>query len=247
VNDFVQSSLSGLGHLSLAASISPGSLTRLELESIIAATEVAEKEGTPELSVHRGGEPARHIPLRGATTIGRGAECDIVLPSRFVSRVHARLEPKGERFAIIDAGSKNGVFVNGRLLKTAHLLAPGDEVRIGEYLLMYGESPDSTTELFGELYVNVDSREVWIQGRQLETRLSVQEFQLLELLFSKAGRVCSRQEIGDIIWGAEKYDDNMIHRLVFRLKEKIEPDPSQPRYVVNVPGVGYKLERTGAG
>jgi DNA-binding response OmpR family regulator len=201
---------------------------------------------TPEFSVRRGGEPARHVAVRGAMTIGRGTDCDIVLPGRFVSRVHARLEPKGKRFAIIDAGSKNGVFVNGRLLKTAQLLEDGDEIRIGDYLLVYGESPDRTTELFGELYVDADSREVWVQGRRLETKLSVQEFELLRLLFSRIGHVCTRREIGDAIWGPDKYDDNMIHRLVFRLKEKIEPDPGQPIYVVNVPGVGYKLERAGA-
>ena len=205
-----------------------------------------EESGLPELSIRRGGEPARHVALRGPMTIGRGTDCDIVLATRFVSRVHARLEPKGERFAIIDAGSKNGLFVNGRLLKAAHLLEPGDEIRIGDYLLVYGESPDRTTELFGELYVDTDSREVWIQGRRLETKLSVQEFELLRLLFSRAGHVWSRREIGDAIWGPDKYDDNMIHRLVFRLKEKVEPDPGQARYVVNVPGVGYKLQRTGA-
>jgi len=180
-------------------------------------------------------------------TIGRDTRCDVVLASSFVSRVHARLEPKGKRFAIVDAGSKNGVFVNGHLLKGAHLLEAGDEIRIGDYLLVYGESPDRTTELFGEVYVDADSREVWIQGRRLQVQLSVQEFALLRLLFSRAGYVCSRREIGDAIWGPDRYDANMIHRLVSRLKDKIEPDPSQPRYVVNVPGVGYKLERTGAG
>jgi DNA-binding response OmpR family regulator len=221
-------------------------LTSYRLELIIAAAIVIEKETAPEFSIRRGGEPARHVALRGTMTIGRGADCDIALPGRFVSRVHARLEPKDERFAIIDAGSKNGVFVNGRLLKTTHLLEAGDEIRIGDYLLVYGESPDRTTELFGELYVDADSREVWIQGSKLETKLSVQEFELLSFLFSRAGHVWSRREIGDAIWGPDKYDDNMIHRLVFRLKEKIEPDPGQPRYVMNVPGVGYKLERTGA-
>jgi DNA-binding response OmpR family regulator len=180
-------------------------------------------------------------------TIGRDAGCGIVLAGRFVSRVHARIEPKGERFEITDAGSKNGVVVNGRLLKAPHLLEPGDEIRISDYLLLYGESQDRTTELFGELYVDSEGREVWIQGRKLETRLSAQEFDLLRLLFSRGGRVCSRREIGDAIWGPDKYDDNMIHRLIFRLKEKIEPDPGHPKYVLNVPGVGYKLERTGAG
>lgn len=87
-----------------------------------------EKEAAPEFSVRRGGEPARHVAVRAAMTIGRGTDCDIVLAGRFVSRVHARVEPKGERFAIIDAGSKNGVFVNGRLLKAAHVLEPGDGI-----------------------------------------------------------------------------------------------------------------------
>ncbi|MGH2353957.1 MAG: winged helix-turn-helix domain-containing protein, partial [Chloroflexota bacterium] len=54
-------------------------------------------------------------------------------------------------------------------------------------------------------------------------------------------RVCVRQELGDAIWGAHNWDPNMLHRLVYRLKEKLEPNPERPRYVQTVPWVGYRL------
>ncbi len=50
-------------------------------------------------------------------------------------------------------------------------------------------------------------------------------------------RVCTRQELGDAIWGAGNWDPNMLHRL----KEKVEPDPEKPRYVQTIPWVGYRV------
>ena len=51
----------------------------------------------------------------------------------------------------------------------------------------------------------------------------------------------TRRELGDAIWGRDQWDPNMLHRLVHRLKEKIEPNPDKPRYVQTVPWVGYRL------
>ena len=81
--------------------------------------------------------------LTGATaTIGRHAACDIVLDDDTVSRTHARVERTGGGFAIVDAGSSNGMRVNGE--RTTHrLLVPGDVVHVGDCVLRFEGSNES--------------------------------------------------------------------------------------------------------
>jgi DNA-binding response OmpR family regulator len=54
--------------------------------------------------------------------------------------------------------------------------------------------------------------------------------------------VCERDQLGNAIWGADQWDLNMLHRLVHRLKEKIELRTDQPQFIVTVTGVGYRLQ-----
>jgi pSer/pThr/pTyr-binding forkhead associated (FHA) protein len=82
---------------------------------------------------------------------------------------------------------------------------------------------------------------VWVGGRQLERRLSAQEFKLLAYLHDHQDRICTRRELGDAIWGRHTWDPNLLYRLVRRVKEKIEPDPKHPRYLQTIPWVGYRL------
>jgi DNA-binding response OmpR family regulator len=91
------------------------------------------------------------------------------------------------------------------------------------------------------LQVDANTHEVLVGDRPLPRRLSAQEFQLLSYLFEHRQRVCTRQELGDAIWGRDRWDPNMLHRLVHRLKEKLEPDPTKPRYVQTMPWVGYRV------
>jgi DNA-binding response OmpR family regulator len=81
---------------------------------------------------------------------------------------------------------------------------------------------------------------VSIGGQPLERRLSRQEFELLRYLYEHRGRVCARKELGDAVWGVDRRNHNMLHRLVHRLKEKLEPAPERPRYVQTVPQFGYR-------
>jgi tetratricopeptide (TPR) repeat protein len=91
------------------------------------------------------------------------------------------------------------------------------------------------------LYVDGVTHEVRIDAQPLRVRLSALEFQLLHYLYERRPRVCTRRELGDALWGAHAWDVNMLHGLVRRLKEKLEPDPAHPRYVITVPQVGYRL------
>ncbi|MDP6958050.1 MAG: FHA domain-containing protein [Planctomycetota bacterium] len=73
--------------------------------------------------------------------IGRSRSCDIRLLGRHISRVHAKIEQKGEDFFVSDAESRNGIFVNGEKV-TNHKLQPDDELEVGEFILVFDPTFD---------------------------------------------------------------------------------------------------------
>lgn len=92
----------------------------------------------------------------------------------------------------------------------------------------------------GNLTVNLDTREVAKAGQMLALRYK--EFELLTLLMGKAGQVISRAEILDAVWGIDWLGDTRTLDVHVRwLREKIEDDPGQPKYVQTVRGVGYRF------
>lgn len=87
-------------------------------------------------------------PGRGATydvdsgaTIGRSRSCTVRLEGRHMSRVHARVEKRSDGLYIVDAESRNGVFVSGHKI-LEHLLKPDDEIEIGEFVLVFDPTFD---------------------------------------------------------------------------------------------------------
>ena len=91
------------------------------------------------------------------------------------------------------------------------------------------------------LRVDPERYGVWRGGRPLPRPLAAREFALVRYLYERAGRVCSRQELGDAVWGPDRWDPDMLYQLVRRVKAKLEPEPAHPRYLHNVPGFGYRL------
>ncbi|MEM6981025.1 MAG: FHA domain-containing protein, partial [Planctomycetota bacterium] len=79
--------------------------------------------------------------------IGRHPDCDIVVEAGAVSRFHAKAVRRGNEWAIEDLGSRNGTFVNGKLLARPHVLREGDRVRISEVELTF--RGDSMPEFAG--------------------------------------------------------------------------------------------------
>jgi two-component system, OmpR family, response regulator RegX3 len=76
-----------------------------------------------------------------------------------------------------------------------------------------------------------------------DTRLPLKEFELLEMFLRNPGRVLTRGQLIDRVWGSDYVGDTKtldVH--VKRLRAKIEPDPAVPSYLVTVRGLGYKLE-----
>ncbi len=93
----------------------------------------------------------------------------------------------------------------------------------------------------GPVRMDVDRHVVTVGGEGVQ--LPLKEFELLELLLRNAGRVLTRGQLIDRIWGADYVGDTKtldVH--VKRLRAKIEPDPSQPRYLQTVRGLGYKFD-----
>lgn len=78
----------------------------------------------------------------GSTVVGRGAECELVLDSHQVSRIHARILAGNGVFTLFDEGSRNGTFVNGRRVRRSRELQVGDVIRFGDREFRFaGELP----------------------------------------------------------------------------------------------------------
>lgn len=93
----------------------------------------------------------------------------------------------------------------------------------------------------GRVRMDVDSHTVTVDGEPVS--MPLKEFDLLEYLLRNAGRVLTRGQLIDRIWGADYVGDTKtldVH--VKRLRSKIEEEPSRPRYLVTVRGLGYKFE-----
>ncbi|HSY14687.1 MAG TPA: response regulator transcription factor [Jatrophihabitantaceae bacterium] len=93
----------------------------------------------------------------------------------------------------------------------------------------------------GPVRMDVDRHVVVVDGEAIS--LPLKEFDLLELLLRNAGRVLTRGQLIDRVWGADYVGDTKtldVH--VKRLRSKIEPDPANPKYLVTVRGLGYKFE-----
>jgi two-component system response regulator RegX3 len=93
----------------------------------------------------------------------------------------------------------------------------------------------------GPVRMDVDRHVVTVDGSPVQ--LPLKEFELLELLLRNAGRVLTRGQLIDRIWGADYVGDTKtldVH--VKRLRSKVEPAPSHPRHIVTVRGLGYKFE-----
>jgi two-component system response regulator RegX3 len=93
----------------------------------------------------------------------------------------------------------------------------------------------------GPVRMDVERHVVSVGGG--DVRLPLKEFELLEMFLRNAGRVLTRGQLIDRVWGADYVGDTKtldVH--VKRLRAKIEPDPSNPRHLVTVRGLGYKFE-----
>ena len=97
--------------------------------------------------------------------------------------------------------------------------------------------------IFGNLEVDIDTHNVLIEGRSVD--LTAREFELLHHFVRRPGRVYSRAQLLDMVWGYghEGYE-HTVNSHINRLRAKIEIDPANPEYILTIWGVGYKFNDT---
>ena len=104
------------------------------------------------------------------------------------------------------------------------------------------EAPADGALEAGPVRLDVERHVVAVDGEPVA--LPLKEFDLLELLMRNAGRVLTRVQLIDRVWGSDYVGDTKtldVH--VKRLRAKIEPDPANPKHLVTVRGLGYKFEQ----
>jgi len=103
-------------------------------------------------------------------------------------------------------------------------------------------TPPSHIPANHDVWIDEPNKEVWVEYQRVE--LAPTEYELMLTLYRQANQLCTRQMISRAVYGID-YDKltmaDTINALVSRLRERIEPNPRQPKYIINVRGVGYKL------
>jgi two-component system, OmpR family, KDP operon response regulator KdpE len=136
-----------------------------------------------------------------------------------------------EKIAALDAGADD------------YVTKPfsGDELLARLRAALRRTAPSGETVLeIGDLLIDRVKRTVTVRGKPVS--LTPTEWDLLRLLAENEGKLLTHPAILRAIWGpAYREESNYLHVYVSHLRRKIEPDPARPRYLLNQPGVGYRL------
>ena len=147
--------------------------------------------------------------------------------------------------AMYAAGEPADLWAHDELLRKGMLRAEGDERRIFAELFadyVHHLSAARKGPKWG-VYIDLETDAVFVDGLRSETLTNL-EYRLLLMLYGHLNKICDKYEIVESVWGEEYIDevyDASIEKLVSRLRRKIEPDPSNPQYLITVRGRGYKL------
>lgn len=216
-----------------------------------------EQLGEPPVLIAQTGKlsGSRWVLDREVTTIGRGAECELVVPDRQVSRHHARIHRTETGHLLEDLGSKNGTHLNGVRIDDPVLLQDGDVIQIALALKLIFVGTESTIPLRSPdlveasgLRMDAPAHRVWIGGRELDPPLSPPQYRLLELIYANPDRVVGREEIVDQVWPeseGEGVSEQAIDALVRRLRERLAELDPEHNYVQTVRGHGFRLSNPG--
>lgn len=100
----------------------------------------------------------------------------------------------------------------------------------------------NTLLVSGDLELDTSSKQLRVLGEQV--RLTATEYKIVELLMKNAGRVFSAEEIYSRVWNEEAFSvENTVMVHIRRIREKIEINPKEPKYLKVVWGIGYKIEK----
>lgn len=207
------------------------------------------------LLIQEGNSPKTQWPLvKMQNIIGRETDADIQIDERQVSRHHAEIAYTGNHYTIRDLDSKNGTFLNGQpISQDPQTIRNGDEIGIAlcAKMTFVAEGATAPVTLLREqepgVKMDVAAKRVWIMGQEVNPPLSLAQYNLLELLYTNAGNVVSRDAIVSVVWSEEEADgvsEQAIDALARRLRERIAEIDKDHKYVETVRGHGFRLNLT---
>jgi DNA-binding winged helix-turn-helix (wHTH) protein len=188
---------------------------------------------------------------------GRTGSSDIVISNQQVSRKHARIYLSDHGPILEDLNSKNGTFHNGKPVTDPISLQDGDVIQIAlaqEFIFLGQDatvplSPDdfesSVLSYFRRIRLEKDSHRTWILNQELDPPLSRLQYKFLSLLSDSAGRVISRTEVINHVWGAQEaigVTDQALDALARRLRDRLAENDPHHEYIITVRGQGFRLE-----
>jgi DNA-binding response OmpR family regulator len=172
---------------------------------------------------------------------------DVMLPGKDGFEVCRELRRRGVRTPILmlTAMTQEAEKVMGlELGADDYLTKPFSprELRARVKALLRRAAPESPAMFqFGDIEVNFARCEVRRSGRPVE--LSALEFKLLSAFIARRGRVLTREQLLDAAWGpGVSLNDRVVDNHIVALRRKLEPDPAQPRYLLNLRGLGYRFD-----
>jgi hypothetical protein len=217
-----------------------------------------ETEDFPSLIAQTGPLNGQRWILKGDVIVGRDDSCHVVIQNRQVSRYHARFVTLPHGVQLEDLGSKNGTHINGEEVMAPVILQDGDVIQIAyaqQFIYLSSDStlplesvPEKPAEIdMGPRLLRLDkrSRRVWIGNDELLPPLSVSQYQLLELLYDNPGRVVSRTELIQVVWGKEDavgISEQALDALIRRLRDRLAAINSTHPFLITVRGHGLRLE-----
>lgn len=233
------------------------------------------KDDVPFLSARGGPLDGQRWSIESDLTIGREPGCEVVIPSRQVSRAHARLSQRAEGIWLEDLGSKNGTHCNGEQVSEPVLLHDGDVIQVALAQQFFFFSSDATLPLDSNglehalanlpaagqspvlqkpaaeaerLRLDRPARRVWVLGQEVNPPLSAAQFDLLALMYDHAGEVVSRSKLIEVVWGNAEFtgvSEQALDALIRRLRERLNAYDPAHPYLVTVRGHGLRLDNPG--
>ncbi len=175
------------------------------------------------------------------TVIGRAAPAHIVIALAPISRAHARIAQRDGAFFLNDLQSRNGTFLNGSAVTTTPVrLNDRDEIVLGGAVTLHFFDPDATAQgkrvgRLNGVWLDAETRAVWVDGVRLEPALSAAQFALLERLYATPRRLVTRDEIVAAVWRDENgagISEEAIDGLIKRLRARFAEIAPQKKYIV---------------
>ncbi|MBI1880856.1 MAG: winged helix-turn-helix domain-containing protein [Chloroflexi bacterium] len=190
-------------------------------------------------------QPAKFCLMNDVATLGRSLQCDIVVESTTVPRLHAKVERDGPRYLLSDSHSANGTFVNGRHVREPHVLQDEDRIGLSKPApLLFFVDANPTEFISGQLRYDAPAMTFFLNEKPLD--LTPAQFRLLFHLYEHVGDVCTRESCAEALWGRDydpRLDAEALDRAISKLRHKLREIRPEADMLKTARGLGYVLDQ----